>query len=161
MHELAQAVADICRRDPRFRFDAYIFVFEALNFAHHKLGMGRPRDETAELEAEESEEDELDDEDLDDEEDVAGDPHRGERHLSGQELCEAIRRYALEQYGYMAKCVLNSWGVYTTGDFGDVVFNLIDAEKMHKTPNDKREDFDDVFDFDVGLRQEFKITSPE
>ena len=46
-----------------------------------------------------------------------------ERHVSGQELCEAMRLYAHEQYGYLAKSVLNHWGVNSTGDFGEIVFN--------------------------------------
>ena len=49
-----------------------------------------------------------------------------ERHLTGQELCEAIRQYAVEEFGYLAKSVLNSWGVYKTRDFGNIVFNLIE-----------------------------------
>jgi uncharacterized repeat protein (TIGR04138 family) len=118
-------------------------VFEALNYAHSHLGMGTERPVECEEDPDES-------------------SHReSERHLTGQQLCEAIRLYALEQYGYMAKCVLNSWGVYTTGDFGEIVFNLISIGQMRKTADDRREDFDDVFDFDTGLQQSFKITLPE
>ena len=83
-----------------------------------------------------------------------------ERHVTGQELCEAIRRYALEQYGYMAKTVLNSWGLKKTGDFGEIVFNLIRVGQMRKTPSDTRVDFDNLYDFDVALKQDFKITPP-
>jgi uncharacterized repeat protein (TIGR04138 family) len=61
----------------------------------------------------------------------------------------------------MAKCVLNSWGVYSTSDFGEIVFNLIRIEQMRKTPEDKREDFDNVFDFDKDLVENFKISIPE
>ena len=68
---------------------------------------------------------------------------------------------ALEQFGYMAKCVLNSWGVHNTGDFGNIVFNLIEIKQMKKTRHDRREDFDNVFDFDEGLLQGFKITVPQ
>ena len=46
--------------------------------------------------------------------------------MTGQQLCEAIRQYALEQYGLMAQCVLNSCGVYTTGDFGEIVYAGMD-----------------------------------
>ena len=76
-------------------------------------------------------------------------------------MCEAIRLYALEQYGYMAKCVLNEWGVHNTGDFGEIVFNLIRLSLMRKTDSDRREDFDDGFDFETGLRQSFQITPHE
>ena len=84
-----------------------------------------------------------------------------ERHVTGQELCEAIRLYALHQYGYMAKIVLNSWGLHTTGDFGEVVFNLIRIGKMKKTPSDTRVDFNDLYDFDTAFRDDFRITPPE
>jgi uncharacterized repeat protein (TIGR04138 family) len=84
-----------------------------------------------------------------------------QRHVTGQELCEAIRRYALDQYGLMAKTVLNSWGVHETGDFGEIVFNLIRVGRMRKTPHDRREDFDNVYDFGVAFQQEFKIQPAE
>ena len=71
------------------------------------------------------------------------------------------RRYALDQYGYMAKTVLNSWGIRGTGDFGEIVFNLIRIGQMRKTPSDTRVDFDDIYDFDVAFKQQFKITPPE
>jgi len=71
----------------------------------------------------------------------------GEHHISGQQLCEAIRQYSLEQFGYMAKTVLNSWGIYATGDFGEIVYNLIRIKHMKKSDADRREDFDDVYDF--------------
>jgi uncharacterized repeat protein (TIGR04138 family) len=61
----------------------------------------------------------------------------------------------------MAKCVLNSWGIFETGDFGEIVFNLIRIGRMCKTPDDRREDFDNVFDFDADLHGQFKITMPE
>ena len=55
----------------------------------------------------------------------------------------------------MAKVVLNSWGLRTTGDFGEIVYNLIGIGMMKKSKTDRREDFDDVFDFDEELRDPF------
>jgi uncharacterized repeat protein (TIGR04138 family) len=60
----------------------------------------------------------------------------------------------------MAKCVLNSWGVKSTGDFGEIVFNLIRVGEMRKTDQDRREDFNDVYDFDTALRAGFRIEPP-
>jgi uncharacterized repeat protein (TIGR04138 family) len=141
----AHPLAKLLKRDNRYKFDAYVFVFEALNYAHDVLGMGqqRPKDE------EEGEE--------------APRPKRkgkAERHLTGQQLCEAIRQYALDQYGLLAKPVLNSWGVKSTGDFGSIVFNLIEAGQMRKTKQDRVDDFKDVFDFDEAFVRDFKITPP-
>jgi len=84
-----------------------------------------------------------------------------ERHVSGQELCEAMRVFAHEEYGYLAKCVLNEWGIESTGDFGEIVFNLIGIEQMRKTPHDRREDFEDVYDFDEGFREGFEFSLPD
>ena len=61
----------------------------------------------------------------------------------------------------MAKTVLNSWGIHRTGDFGEIVFNLIRIGQMRKTPGDTQVDFDNLYDFDVAFKQEFKITPPE
>lgn len=86
------------------------------------------------------------------------------RHLSGQELCEAIRRLALERFGYLAKCVFESWGLASSGDFGEMVFELIRLGRMRRTEDDRREDFDDAFDFETDLRAAFEfdaLNSPE
>lgn len=132
MLDSTHPLAELLRRDRRYHFDSYVFVFDALRYAQEKMNLGRSA------------------------ESVGGDPlddveGGGERHVTGQELCEAIRRYALEQYGLLAKCVLNHWGVRTTGDFGEIVFNLIDIGQMRKTEGDRREDFEDVFDFETAL----------
>lgn len=134
-------IAQLARKDGRYSVEAYAFVFDALNYAHSVLNMGA--DEASEPD--------------DFEEAESG----RERHLTGQELCEAIRSYALDQYGYMAIIVLNSWGVRETGDFGEIVFNMIRAGHMRKTPQDRREDFDDVFDFEKGLVEKFQISLRE
>jgi uncharacterized repeat protein (TIGR04138 family) len=138
MQDPSHSIAELLRQDRRYKFDAYVFVFEALSFAQNVLEMGR--ESASEPMTGEAEE-----------------PEGPQRHVTGQELCEAIRRYALQQYGYMAKTVLNSWGIYKTGDFGEIVFNLIRIGHMRKTPSDRREDFDDVYDFDAALEQNFKI----
>ena len=70
------------------------------------------------------------------------------RHLTGQELSKGIAEYAREQYGYLAKTVLNNWGLYTTLDYGEVVYILINDGLMNKTEDDKKEDFADAYDFD-------------
>lgn len=127
-------LAELLRRDRRYHRDAYFFVFEALRYAQEQLGLGGMRSPESEVEE--------------------------ERHITGQQLCEAIRQYAVQQYGMLARNVLNEWGVHTTGDFGEIVFNLIDIGQMKKTANDRREDFDKVFDFDDGLKDAFlPITS--
>lgn len=85
----------------------------------------------------------------------------GEQHITGQQLCEAIRKYSLEQYGFMAKTVLNSWGVFTTGDFGEIVYNLIRIKHMKRSKADRREDFDDCYDFANAFEPVFELSSSD
>ncbi|RMF44651.1 MAG: hypothetical protein D6753_02035 [Planctomycetota bacterium] len=84
-----------------------------------------------------------------------------ERHITGQQLCEALRQYALEQFGFMAKTVLNNWGIFSTSDFGEIVYNLIRIKHMRKSAEDRREDFDDVYDFDTAFEPQFAVTEKE
>ena len=58
---------------------------------------------------------------------------QAERHLTGQELCEAIRRYALEEYRLHGQVGAGQLGPDKTRDFGNIVFNLIEVERMKKT----------------------------
>jgi uncharacterized repeat protein (TIGR04138 family) len=83
-----------------------------------------------------------------------------ERHVTGQELCEGIRRFAVEQFGPMALTVLNSWGLQRTEDFGEIVFNLIAAEKLRKTDADRKEDFVGNYDFDDAFAKPFQPKDP-
>ena len=144
MPEQTHPVEQLLREDRRYKLEAYAFVFEALNYAHETLGLGADKPSEEEKATKRSKEKEKE----------------REKHLTGQQLCEAIRLYALEQYGYMAKTVLNSWGVHNTGDFGEIVFNLIRIKQMKKTKDDRREDFDNVFDFEAGLTGSFRISPP-
>jgi len=70
------------------------------------------------------------------------------RHLTGQELAKGISEFAREQYGFMTKMVLESWGIRSTLDFGEIVYLLIDNGLLSKTEEDRKEDFADVYDFD-------------
>lgn len=70
------------------------------------------------------------------------------RHLSGQELSSGIVEYAREQYGYMGKLVLNNWGITITGDFGEIVYLMINENLLTRTDEDSKDDFYGVFDLD-------------
>jgi len=70
------------------------------------------------------------------------------RHVTGQQLCLALRDYAIDRYGLLARPVLARWNVHRTEDFGRIVFAMVDAGLMRKTDEDTLEDFQGVFDFD-------------
>ena len=119
LQDLEVAIRDkILSQDRRYDFNAYCFIYEALEFTQRLLG----RDVTSD------------------------DPK--DRHVSGRELLEGIRQYAVNQFGPLAPTVFRSWGVRRTSDFGELVFALVDAKLMGKTDSDTREDFKDIYDFD-------------
>ncbi len=70
------------------------------------------------------------------------------RHVSGPELLRGISEFGRKQFGPLTKTVFEHWGTRTTLDFGHIVFLLVDAGLMGKTPEDRLEDFTDVYDFD-------------
>jgi uncharacterized repeat protein (TIGR04138 family) len=63
-------------------------------------------------------------------------------------LLQGIRVFALDQYGPLAKTVLNAWGLKRCRDFGDIVFNLIEYNVFAKTEKDRPEDFSDIYSFE-------------
>jgi uncharacterized repeat protein (TIGR04138 family) len=79
------------------------------------------------------------------------------RHVTGRELLEGIREYALEQYGPLARSVLNHWGVETTRDFGKIVFALVEAGILRKQPEDRLEEFENIYDFKEAFDRGYKI----
>ncbi len=86
-------------------------------------------------------------------------PHAAQRHVSGQELLEGLRRFALDQFGPMTKTVLDYWGVHRCEDFGEIVFNMVEKGILGKTEQDSREDFRGGFDFDEAFVRPFQPTS--
>jgi uncharacterized repeat protein (TIGR04138 family) len=70
------------------------------------------------------------------------------RHVGGRELCHGCRDYALEQYGLLARSVLEHWGVRGTEDFGRIVYHLVEVGLLVTQPDDRVEDFHQVYTFD-------------
>jgi uncharacterized repeat protein (TIGR04138 family) len=137
--ELARIIAT----DPRYTIDAYVFILESLGHARQQKlkAKGRDRDKplsTARVRRTRS---------------SPTSKKAGESgHVSGRELCESVRRLGLRQFGLLAATVFGHWGLRSTSDIGDIVYHLIDAGDLEKTPSDSRSDFDNVFDFETALR---------
>ncbi len=128
-------LAEIVRRDPRYAYEAYEFVFAALTHCQKILGR-LPREEmSAEVEA--------------------------QHHVTGPELLQGVRDLALREFGLMARTVFRRWGINQTDDFGEIVFNLVDATLMSKTTDDTRRDFHAVFDLDRALVDSYRINMEE
>jgi uncharacterized repeat protein (TIGR04138 family) len=113
--------------------EAFIFVQQGLTFAADRVHGELPRD--------------------------AEPKDYGEcRHISGQQLCDGLREYALSRWGLMARAVLARWSITATYDFGRIVFALIESGFMQKTDEDTIEDFRNVFDFRTAFDAGYRIT---
>jgi len=123
--EFSEIVDLICKEDGRFDRKAYTFIRQALDSTVKDLKKKQPE--------------------------------RTEKsqHVSGAELLHGVRNFALDQYGPLAKTVLNGWGITRCSDFGDIVFNLIEYNVFSKTENDRREDFAEVYDFEEAFVKPF------
>lgn len=128
-----QKIFDLSREDPRYAYEAYEFVQDAVPFTQEQLGRA-PSEE--------------DDPDTD-------------YHVSGEELVRGACEYAVREFGMMAPVVFRQWGLRTTADFGNIVFNLIRIEKLAKSDRDDPEDFRDLFDLDKALTEGFALTTQE
>ncbi len=122
---------DIVRSDKRYAYEAYEFIFQALEHTQKMLGR------TLDL--------------------GSIDPTEARHHVTCRQLLEGERELAIREFGLMARVVLRQWGISCTDDFGEIVFNLIDAQLMSKTDEDARTEFRDVFDLDESLLQGFQI----
>ena len=78
------------------------------------------------------------------------------RHVSGPELLEGVRVYALKEFGPMVMTVFAYWGLYASEDIGHMVFNLISAGIFGKTEEDSIEDFKNVYDFEDAFVKPFE-----
>jgi len=124
---------DLVQRDPRYAYEAYEFIFQALAHTQNRLGRVPPPEGLSEQ----------------------------EYHVSGRELLEGVRDLALREFGLLARVVFRLWGINRTDDFGELVFTLVAANLMSKTSHDQRLDFHDVYDLDQALVKDYRIEARE
>jgi len=117
----------VLARDQRYPLEAYLFLGDALKYTQTWLN----KNPTSEVEA--------------------------ERHVTGQELLQGIQRYAELEFGLLAPTVLRAWGIRRSEDFGEMVFNLVEAGLMSKTDKDSRIDFIGGLDIDRAFRQRIDL----
>ena len=77
------------------------------------------------------------------------------RHVTGQELLDGIRQFALAQFGPMAITVFEEWGIRNCRDFGNMVFNMVATHLLAKTDADSLADFESGYTFDGAFRKPF------
>jgi uncharacterized repeat protein (TIGR04138 family) len=83
------------------------------------------------------------------------------RHVTGPELLEGVRQYALKEFGPLVMTVFDNWGIHSCEDIGNMVFNLIGAGIFGKTEEDSIEDFKNVYDFKEAFVKPFAPAKPQ
>lgn len=123
-------IAEIVRRDRRYAYEAYEFMFEALGHTQKMVGKA-----------------------------PAGGQEPGrEHHVSGPEILRGAVDLARQEFGLLARTVFHQWGLHRTDDLGEIVFNLIESSLLSKTETDDRADFRAVFDLDRALSDGYTIS---
>lgn len=113
-----ERLEDLLEQDPRYPREAYTFVFEALDSTvrgMHGIGPDDPI------------------------------PPSEDHHVTGTDLLRGMRTFALDEFGCLAATVFSSWGLSTSEDVGEIVFNLVEHGLMGRRESDQRSDFDHGF----------------
>jgi uncharacterized repeat protein (TIGR04138 family) len=121
-------ILELIREDPRFTYEAYDFVCDAVTYTLKRLGRASEDDPDS------------------------------DRHVSGAELLRGACELAVREFGMMAPVVFRQWGIRTTDDVGAMVFKLIQAELLSKSDQDEPDDFHDLFDLEKALSEGFDLT---
>ena len=124
---------ELTREDERYAYEAYEFLCESVTYTQAYLGR-YPQEE--------------DDPDMD-------------YHINGEELLRGTCNLAVIEFGMMAATVFRQWGIRTTGDIGQIVFNLIHAELLSQSDRDNLDEFEDLFEIDKYLHDQFELSVEE
>ncbi len=82
------------------------------------------------------------------------------RHLSGGELLGGIVDLARREFGALAPMVFREWGVRTSEDVGEIVFELVRAGQLSARPEDTMDDFRDGPDLAAELGRDTGSRGP-
>jgi len=113
----SRRIEALAAEDARYALAAYHFVFDCLDFVLEREAVER------------------------------GTRVPADSHVSISQLLDGLRAYALQEYGPLARLVLERWGVYRTEDFGEIVFALVSHGLLNKQESDRLGDFRNGFNF--------------
>jgi uncharacterized repeat protein (TIGR04138 family) len=116
------------RTQSRYAHEAYDFFCDAVTFTQETLGRIPREDDDA----------------------------RSDYHITAAELCRGACELAAQEFGLMGWVVFKQWGIRTTSDIGQVVFQLIESERLSKSDRDDLADFHDLFDLERTVKACFE-----
>jgi uncharacterized repeat protein (TIGR04138 family) len=101
-------ILEAVKDDPRYAYEAYEFVCDAVTFTQDRLGRTP----------------------------AAHERDGANHHVAGAELLRGCCDLAVRDFGMMAPVVFRQWGVAETDDIGNIVFNLIRLERLSRSDRD-------------------------
>jgi uncharacterized repeat protein (TIGR04138 family) len=125
--DFEEVLDPIVARDARYHRDAYGFLREALDQTQRQVHKAAR---------------------------AANEPNG--RHVTGQQLLEGIRSFALERFGPMTLTVFEEWGLHRCEDFGEMVFNLVEHQLLGRTDQDSKDDFKGGYSFQDAFKKPFQ-----
>jgi len=75
------------------------------------------------------------------------------QHTKAKTICLNLVDFAHHQFGPLAWHVLQKWGLRTTNDLGNVVYELIDMKILAKSESDSPQDFTGLFSIEEQLQK--------
>ena len=79
------------------------------------------------------------------------------RHVSGEDILDEFKERALDQYGPLTYTVLTEWGLQSTEDIGEMMFNLTDSKRIGKDDDDSPESFTGGYDFKETFFEPYQV----
>lgn len=86
---------------------------------------------------------------------IESDSPAKQHHITGKELLDGIKDFAMQQFGPIAPAVLRHWGLNDSMAIGHVVFNMVNNQLLGKSQKDTIDDFKHGFDFDMEFSKPF------
>ena len=79
------------------------------------------------------------------------------KHCSGEDILDEFKERALDQYGPLTYTVLTEWGLQSTEDIGEMMFNLTESGRIQKDENDSPESFTGGYDFKETFLEPYQV----
>ncbi len=159
---------EIAKSDGRYPEEAYLFVREGLEYAANSVH--GPLTTAQQLLVQYMAAEEIDFEEIAERHaageldpalaaaiEEAGGLDKLNRNVSGEDLCWALREFAMRRWGGLARLVLRRWNITRTDDFGNIVFTLVKHNLMQKEAHDTIDHFKDVYDFEEAFDKSFEM----
>ncbi len=82
--------------------------------------------------------------------------YKKSHHVTAEELLVGIKELLTSTFGPMTLTVLQYWGISSTEDFGNVVFNLVEDKILSRAEDDEFDKFKDVYDFETTFKNDYR-----